>query len=183
MGAQRPHKNQRVLVEALAALRVDHPDLGLVLVGQPDRRFPDEVGLLVESLGLRDRVRRYSDADDKTLLGLYAHAAVFAYPSLVEGFGLPVLEAMAAGLAVVASDAAAVQEVADGGALIVPAGASERWAHALGLVLSDPALAQELRRRAGEVAARNTWARAADRTLEVLAGAARGSTRDGTRHA
>ena len=136
-------------MEALAALRVDHPDLGLVLVGQPDRRFPDEVGPLVESLGVGDWVRRYSNADDKTLLGLYANAAVFAYPSLVEGFGLPVLEAMAAGLAVVASDAAAVQEVADGAALIVPANASEQWARALGLVLSDAALAQELRRRAG----------------------------------
>ena len=130
-----------------------------------------------------DRVRRYGDADDKTLLGLYANAAVFAYPSLVEGFGLPVLEAMAAGLAVVASDAAAVQEVADGGALIVPASASGRWAHALGLVLSDPALAAELRRRAGEVAARSTWARAADRTLDVLAGAARGRAGDGAGHA
>jgi glycosyltransferase involved in cell wall biosynthesis len=183
VGAQRPHKNQRVLVEALAALRVDHPDLGLVLVGQPDRRFPDEVGLLVESLGLSDWVRRYSNADDKTLLGLYANAAVFAYPSLVEGFGLPVLEAMAAGLAVVASDAAAVQEVADGAALIVPANATEQWARALGLVLSDAALAKELRRRAGQVAARNTWARAADRTLEVLAGAARARAGDGTGHA
>jgi glycosyltransferase involved in cell wall biosynthesis len=176
VGAQRPHKNQRVL----AALRADHPDLGLVLVGQADRRFPDEVGLLIESLGVGDRVRRYSNADDKTLLGLYANAAVFAYPSLVEGFGLPVLEAMAAGLPVVASDAAAIQEVADGAALIVPASASERWAQALGLVLSDAALAQELRRRAGEVAARNTWARAADRTLAVLTGAARGTTGGGS---
>jgi hypothetical protein len=73
--------------------------------------------------------------------------------------------------------------VADGAALIVPASASERWAQALGLVLSDPALAQELRRRAGEVATRNTLARAADRTLAVLAGAARGSTGGGAGHA
>jgi len=182
VGAQRPHKNQRVLVEALAALRADHPDLGLVLVGQPDRRFPDEVGPLIESLGLGDRVRRYSHADDETLLGLYANAAVFAYPSLVEGFGLPVLEAMAAGLAVVASDADAVQEIADGGALIVPAGASAPWAHALNRVLSDAALAQELCSRAREVAARNTWARAADRTLAVLTGASCENTTDGGVH-
>jgi glycosyltransferase involved in cell wall biosynthesis len=182
VGAQRPHKNQRVLVEALSALRADHPDLGLVLVGQPDRRFPDEVGLLIESLHLGDRVLRYSEADDETLLGLYANAAVFAYPSLAEGFGLPVLEAMAAGLAVVASDADAVQEVAAGGALIVPAGVSVRWAQALGRVLSDAALAQELRYRAGEVAGRNSWARAADRTLAVLTSATRGSTAVGAGH-
>jgi glycosyltransferase involved in cell wall biosynthesis len=182
VGAQRPHKNQRVLVEALSALRADHPDLGLVLVGQPDRRFPDEVGLLIESLHLGDRVLRYSEADDETLLALYANAAVFAYPSLAEGFGLPVLEAMAAGLAVVASDADAVQEVAAGGALIVPAGVSVRWAQALGRVLSDAALAQELRYRAGEVAGRNSWARAADRTLAVLTSATRGSTAAGAGH-
>ena len=65
----------------------------------------------------------------------------------------------------------------------MPANASEQWARALGLVLSDAALAKELRRRARQVAAKNTWARAADRTLEVLAGAARARTGDGAGHA
>lgn len=183
VGARRPHKNQRVLVEALAALRADHLDVGLVLVGQPDRRFPDEVGPLIESLGLANRVRRYSQADDETLLSLYANAAVFAYPSLVEGFGLPVLEAMAAGVAVVASNADAILEAAGDGALIVTAGTSAGWAQALRQVLSDAALERELRQRATEVAARNTWARAADRTLAVLAAAARGNVMNGGDHA
>jgi glycosyltransferase involved in cell wall biosynthesis len=179
VGAQRPHKNQRVLVEALAVLRADHPDLGLVLVGQPDPRFPDEVGPLVESLGLGDRVRRYRQADDEMLLSLYANAAVFAYPSLVEGFGLPVLEAMAAGAAVVASDADAIVEVADDGALIVTDGTGAGWAQALGQVLSDAALERDLRKRAVAVAASYTWAAAADRTLALLAAAAHGTVMNG----
>jgi glycosyltransferase involved in cell wall biosynthesis len=177
VGVQRPHKNQRVLVEALAALRSDLPDLGLVLVGQQDPRFPDETGKLVTALGVSDRVWRYTDLDDETLLDLYANAAVFAYPSLVEGFGMPVLEAMAAGLAVVASDAEAVQEVAGGGALIVPARAPARdWAQALARVLSDPQFGRDLRERGRAVAATHTWSQSAERTLAMLASTAGGDT-------
>jgi glycosyltransferase involved in cell wall biosynthesis len=174
VGARRPHKNQRVLVDALSALRASHPDLGLVLVGQTDPRFPDEVGQLVETLGLSAHVRQYTHADDQTLQDLYANAAVFAYPSVVEGFGMPILEAMAAGLPVVASDAAAVQEAAGGGALIVSARMTDRWVEALDQVLSDPDFAQDLRERARAVAAKRTWARSAELTLAVLASAARG---------
>jgi glycosyltransferase involved in cell wall biosynthesis len=168
VGTQRPHKNQGVLVQALAMLRERHPGVGLVLVGRPDPRFPDKVGRLVTALGLSDLVHRPAGVDDATLLDLYANAAVFAYPSLVEGFGLPILEAMAAGLAVVASDAEAVREVAGEGALMVPARQPDAWARALGRVLADPRLAAGLRERGRTVAAGHTWARSAERTLELL---------------
>jgi glycosyltransferase involved in cell wall biosynthesis len=121
---------------------------------------------------LSDLVYRYTGVDDRMLLGLYANAAVFAYPSLVEGFGMPILEAMASGLAVVASDAEAVQEIAGGGALIVPAQAPAAWAQALDQVLTDPHLGRDLRQRAQVVAARHTWARSAERILAILACAA-----------
>jgi glycosyltransferase involved in cell wall biosynthesis len=173
VGTQRPHKNQRVLVQALAELRTTRPGLGLVLVGQPDTRFPDEVGDLVRNLRLDGQVRRYAHLDDAMLLGVYANADVFAYPSLVEGFGMPVLEAMAAGLPVLASDAEAVREVADGAAVIVPARSPGAWARALDRVLGDPRLAQDLRVRAQAVAARHTWSRSAERTLALLTSAAR----------
>jgi glycosyltransferase involved in cell wall biosynthesis len=168
VGAQRPHKNQRVLVRALAELAGRHPGLGLVLVGQPDPRFPDEIGELTRALGLDGRVRRYAHLDDEMLLGVYANAAIFGYPSLVEGFGMPVLEAMAAGLAVVASDAEAVREVAGGAAVIVPARDPGAWARELDRVLTDSGLAGELRRRSRAAAAGHTWAQAADRTLTLL---------------
>ncbi|MGD0063803.1 MAG: glycosyltransferase family 1 protein [Streptosporangiaceae bacterium] len=180
VGVQRPHKNQRVLVAAMSALRADHPGLGLVLVGQSDPRFPDEVGELVTALGVSDLVYRFPGLPDEALLDLYANAAVFAYPSLVEGFGMPVLEAMAAGLAVVASDAEAVQEVAAGGSLIVPARQTAAWIQALDRVLTDPEIAQDLRERGQVVAARHTWARSAERTLSLLAGAARRGATGGT---
>src|ERR1039457_1270341 len=94
-------------------------------------------------------------------------------PSLVEGFGMPVLEAMAAGLAVVASDAEAVREVAAGGSLIVPARTTAAWIQALDLVLTDPGVGRDLRERGQAIAARHTWARSAERTLSLLASAAR----------
>lgn len=171
VGARRPHKNQRVLVEALSRLRPGHPDLELVLVGQLDPRVHDEVDELIETLDLSERVRQYTDADDELLQDLYAHATIFAFPSLIEGFGLPILEAMAAGLPVVASDAQAVQEVAGTGALIVPARETESWVEALDKVLSDPHFAEDLRERARVVAAGHTWAHSAELTLAALASA------------
>lgn len=175
VGARRPHKNQAVLVEALAMLQARQPGVGLVLVGQPDPRFPDEVGRLVTILGLSDLVRRPADVDDTTLLDLYANAAAFAYPSLVEGFGMPVLEAMAAGLAVVASDAEAVREVAGGGALIVPARQPGAWAQALGQVLAEPRFERHLGQCGQAVAAERTWACSAERTLALLTSVAIGA--------
>ena len=172
VGAQRPHKNQRVLVEAMSVLRVGHPDLGLVLVGQPDPRIPDEIGKLVKALEVGDLVYRYPGVQDGALLDLYGNAAVFAYPSLVEGFGMPVLEAMAAGLPVVASDAEAIREVAGDGAIIAPAQATAAWVRALDQVLTYPRLRRELRERAQAVVARHTWARSAERTLAMLASTA-----------
>ena len=175
VGARRPHKNQAVLVKALAELRVRHADLGLVLVGQLDPRVPDPTNDLVTALGMNRYVRQYLTASDDMLLDLYANAAVFAYPSLVEGFGLPLLEAMAAGLPTVASDAEAVVEAAGGGALIVPAQATERWVEALDQVLSDPERAQRLGKQGQGVAAMHTWNKSAERTLTLLTKVANGS--------
>jgi glycosyltransferase involved in cell wall biosynthesis len=168
VGARRPHKNQAVLVRALAQLRARHPDLGLVLVGQTDPRVPDEASKLVTALGLTEYVSQYTHADDELLKELYGNAAVFAFPSLVEGFGMPLLEAMAAGVPTVASDAEAVVEAASDGALIVPATLTERWVEALDQVLSDPATAQRLRERGRAVAAPRTWTRSAERTMALL---------------
>jgi glycosyltransferase involved in cell wall biosynthesis len=172
VGTRRPHMNQKVLVEALAQLLHSHPDLGLVLADQDDSLVPDEASELIKRLGLADRVRQYARADDDTLLDLYANASVFAYPSVAGAFGLPVLEAMAAGLPVVASDAEVTREAAGEGALSVHTESVDDWTKVLDQVLEDPVYMADLRDRGMAVAAERTWHRTADLVLDALVRAA-----------
>ena len=168
VGVRRPHKNQSVLLKAFARLAGDHPGLGLVLVGGPDERFPDPVPGLVADLGLGDRVRLLPNVPESLLVPVYRGATAVAFPSHIEGFGLPVLEAMAAGVPVVASTAPAVGEVTEGAAVLVSPDDTEGWAAALHRVLGDPGLAGGLRARGYEVVSRHTWDAAGARTRQLL---------------
>jgi glycosyltransferase involved in cell wall biosynthesis len=168
VGVRRPHKNQRLLVEALAGLRGPLEDVGLVLVGDKDERFKDGIDDLIAEHGLQNRVHQLADVDDAQLGGLYTHACVFAFPSTIEGFGLPILEAMAAGTPVVASSTEAVVEASAHAAHIVPDWQPATWTAALAAVITSPAHSAELQRLGGAVAARNGWAASAQRTLTLL---------------
>jgi glycosyltransferase involved in cell wall biosynthesis len=168
VGIQRPHKNHAVLIAAFAEVAKVLPDLQLILVGQVDRRFPTRVPELIREQALTGRVQVRCDVDDDELLRLYRGAAAFAFPSLVEGFGLPVLEAMAAGVPTVTSDAPAVVEAGGGASVVVPALDVQAWAVALLRVLTDTAFAADIAARGRRVAALNTWDRSADRTLRLL---------------
>lgn len=168
VGVRRPHKNHITLLRAFALLLERVPGATLSLVGDSDERFVDEVDHLVDSLDLGDRVLRLARLSDKELIDLYRHATVFAFPSVVEGFGLPILEAMAAGVPVVASDASAVVEASAGGALIVPARDPHAWAESLEQVLVDVDLGARLRERGHRVAAALNWEDSAGATLDLL---------------
>ncbi len=166
VGAHRPHKNHEILVRALRQL----PDgVGLVVVGNPDPAFPGRLPRLIGDLGLGPRVRLLQDVPDRDLPAIYRAAAALAFPSLAEGFGLPVLEAMAAGIPVVASDIPAVAEVAGTGALLVPPRAEAAWTGALRTVLTDEELARALVKAGSAVAAEAGWERGAARLRALLA--------------
>ena len=114
---------------------------------------------------------------DEDLPAFYSGAAAFVYPSLFEGFGLPVLEAMACGTPVVTSARTALPELtADAGLLIDPENV-EALAEAMTRILTDEALARDLRRRRLERSGRYAWKETAGRSLAVYREAARG--RDG----
>jgi alpha-1,3-rhamnosyl/mannosyltransferase len=139
-----------------------------VLAGS-DSSSPELVSLVAEArrLGIEGDLRLPGFIADLELAGLYGAAALLAVPSLYEGFGLPVLEAMAAGCPVVCSTTGAHPEVAGDAALLVSPEDGEGWSAALGQVLGDPKLRAELKARGARRALAFSWAATAAGTLEV----------------
>ena len=108
------------------------------------RQAGGDTEALIERLELFDHIRFVGDASHEEINRLYAESAVAVVPSLYEGFGLPAVEAMAAGIPLVSSDGGALAEVVAEGGLVVPAGDSDALAETLGRVLADPTLAAAL---------------------------------------
>jgi glycosyltransferase involved in cell wall biosynthesis len=166
VGTQEPRKNVALLVksfaDAVSRHRLPHR---LVLAGERGWLHRDAAGMPGAS-DLGDRLRVLGGIADDELFALYSGAALFALPSRHEGFGLPVLEAMAQGTPVLCSDAPALVEVAAGSAAVVPL-VPEQWTEALGALLTDEQWRRRLaaagRTRAGEL----TWERCVAATRAV----------------
>ncbi|HST06379.1 MAG TPA: glycosyltransferase family 1 protein [Chloroflexia bacterium] len=163
-------KNLEVIVEAFKRIAPRLPGLQLVITGQPARGMQ---GYTEESLlgdlpaQTRNRVRLMGYVPQAELYELVADASVLAYPSRWEGFGLPPLEAMLAGVPVVASLTPAVEEVTEGAAMLCDADNSFEWAKTLEIILRDAqksAELSELGRRRAEVF---TWERCARETAAL----------------
>ncbi|HET8653186.1 MAG TPA: glycosyltransferase family 1 protein [Gaiellaceae bacterium] len=164
----RPHKNVPRLVEALA----DVPDAVLVLPGYTTGGDA-ELDRLAKGLGVADRLRRPGWVDAATLDGLYRAADCFVLPSLAEGFGLPVLEAMLRGAPVACSNATSLPEVAGEAALYFDPLDTGAIAVSIQRILEDAELAEALRAAGRERARRFSWEESARRTLACYAKAVR----------
>jgi glycosyltransferase involved in cell wall biosynthesis len=166
VGTIEPRKNLLVLLEAYHALRQQGADVQLVIAGKRGWRNEPFFERL-QTLGLTDKVKLLGFLPDDDLPALYSLAAVFAFPSLYEGFGLPVLEAMACGTPVICSNASSLPEVAGEAAIqIVPTDVRE-WTQALKRVSQDAALRASLRERGVRQAARFTWETTARHTYAI----------------
>jgi glycosyltransferase involved in cell wall biosynthesis len=163
VSAKRPHKNLGRLLEALALMPADRRPL-LVLPGYPTPH-EEELRARAAELGVGDDARFLGWVADDELEGLYAAATGFVFPSLYEGFGLPILEAMARGVPVAASDRASLPEVAGDAALLFDPERPEDIACAMEVLLRDPAQAERLRAAGLRRAAEFTRAEAARATL------------------
>ena len=163
VGTLEPRKNVKLLLEVWREVRKEHP-VDLILAGRRRDDFPEispEPGLQLRGLTREDELPK-----------LYADALICMYPSYYEGFGLPVLEAMQCGAAVVASNDPAISEVAGDGAVLLDPRSPGAWIEALELLLENPERLQRLREKGLARAAEFSWKKTAKLTREVYDAAA-----------
>jgi glycosyltransferase involved in cell wall biosynthesis len=161
VSAHRPHKNIERLIEAVA--RIEEPSV-LVIPGY-ETPWEEELQSGARRAGAETRVRFLGWVSDAELEGLYKAATCLAFPSLAEGFGLPVLEAMIRGLPVACSDATSLPEVAGEAALYFDPLDAGAMAEAIASLLRDQGLRERLAAAGRERAAGFTWSRAARGTI------------------
>jgi glycosyltransferase involved in cell wall biosynthesis len=179
LGTLEPRKNLDLLIRAFARWRHGAVQDGSHASGEAAARavklvlaggkgwYYDTIFAQVAELGIAEDVIFGGFVPPAELADWYRGAELFLYPSRFEGFGLPVLEAMACGVPVLCSDAPGLREVAGDAALRLPPGDEEGWANAMQLLYGQPAVRAELRRRGLAQAKRFSWQRSAQQTIQV----------------
>lgn len=166
VGTVEPRKNLVRLIEAFSRLR-QHRDLDLVIAGGRGWMY-DEIYAAPQKFGVSESVRFLGFTPDADLPALYSLAELVAYPSLYEGFGLPVLEAMACGAAVVTSNNSSIPEVAGDAAMMVDAHDTEAITWAMQRVLDDPQWRAALQHKGIEQAKKFSWDKSARELREAF---------------
>jgi len=173
-GNIKPHKNLVRLIEAFADLRANgFDDLTLLIIGDEISKLP-ALRRAVHSHKLHKHVRFLGYLQDDMLAILYRLAAVFVFPSLYEGFGLPPLEAMASGTPVVTSNVSSLPEVTGGAAVLVDPYEVDSIREGIERVLTDPLLRDELRTKGIARSLEFSWEGSVARTREIYEEVARG---------
>jgi glycosyltransferase involved in cell wall biosynthesis len=163
----RPHKNDEFLIRAYARLAKNVEATALVLAGKKNREA-ENLHQTAVRLGVGDRVFMPGMLSDEDLPALYAGARLFAFPSLYEGFGLPLLEAMASGTPVLSSSASSLPEVAGDAAMMRAPTDVEAWADSMHALLTDDALRQRYIQAGLERASTFTWRQSVSKLMETL---------------
>jgi glycosyltransferase involved in cell wall biosynthesis len=165
-GTLEPRKDVPALIAAFARVARDHPDLRLVVAGR-DGWGAEAVRDAAAASGVTTRILRPGWFPGLALPALYRQAEAVVYPSLEEGFGLPALEALACGAALVTTTGSAMEEVVGDAAVLVPPASPGTLASAIGGLLTDGALADRLRAAGPARAARYTWEASVAKHLEA----------------
>jgi glycosyltransferase involved in cell wall biosynthesis len=173
VGTLQPRKNLVRLIDAFARVRATREDVCLVLAGQQGW-LSDPIFRRVDELSLHEDVLFPGFVPDDDLPALIGGALAFAFPSLYEGFGFPVLEAQACGTPVLASTSSSLPEIAGESALLVDAMDTNAIADGLMRLVADPVLREQLRTAGFANIQRFSWERCARETLGLLERTARG---------
>jgi len=168
LGTVEPRKDYPGLVRAFEGVAAIHTNVRLVIAGR-DGWGVDATDAAIAASPFRARIERRQVDGDAARREILARAHVLVYPSVYEGFGLPPLEAMAAGTPVVATAAGAVPEVIGDAALLVPVGDVDALAAAITKVLDDESTCAALRTSGSERAARFTWKACAAGLVDLYA--------------
>jgi glycosyltransferase involved in cell wall biosynthesis len=163
VGQIQPRKNLVRLIEAFELLRAERPDMQLVIAGGHGWKQQAILEKIKQS-SAKEGILLTGAVPDELLPALYTHAGVFALVSLYEGFGMPILEAMACGVPVVTSNASCMPEIAGGAAVLVDPNSSEAIAAGIKAAMGNVVLGQ----KGVERAAQFTWEKTAQQTLSVL---------------
>jgi glycosyltransferase involved in cell wall biosynthesis len=168
IGDLQPRKNHLGLLRAFETVMRDNPKLKhrLVFVGK-ETWYSKKLHRAVAASAVADRVHFAGFVDDADLVNFYGACELFVYPSFYEGFGLPILEAMACGRAVACSNTTAMPEVADSAGLLFDPSDTEEMARAMSDILLNPELRTRLERLGQKHAASFSWQKAAAKTLNV----------------
>jgi glycosyltransferase involved in cell wall biosynthesis len=175
VGDLQPRKNHLGLLKAFEEVVRAHPHLkhALVFVGK-ETWYSKDLHRAVQQSGVAQRVHFTGFVEDADLVQFYGACELFVFPSFYEGFGLPILEAMACGRAVASSNTTAMPEVADAAGILFDPGSTVQMARAIRDVLLNPELRARLERLGSHRASLFSWERAAERTLDVYARVAGG---------
>jgi glycosyltransferase involved in cell wall biosynthesis len=168
VGDLQPRKNHLGLIRAFEELIRAHPQLPhhLLMVGKEQTWYAPTVHAAARKSQLADRIHFTGFVDDEELRRLYGACDLFVYPSFYEGFGLPILEAMACGRAVACSNTSAMPEVADSAALLFDPGSQRDLVFAMRDLLLNPELRHRMERLGVQRAAMFSWTSSAAKTLD-----------------
>ena len=164
VGRRDPYKNLPMLIEALDAVRQQGLPVRLRIVGGDDPRYP-EARETADRLGLNQHIIWSGYVSEAELIAAYQHTDVFVLPSRYEGFGLPVLEAMACGTPVICSNTSSLPEVAGDAAVLIDPAQPNSLVDAMAQLARDPILRSDLSRNGLRHAATFTWEKTARETL------------------
>ena len=165
LGNSLPYKNIPRLIRAFGAIAAQYPELVLLIAGRGES-YP-ALERLKGQLGLAGRVCFTGQLSDAEVRGCYARALFFAFPSLIEGFGLPVLEAMASGCPVLTANASSPAEITGQDAVLVDPASTGDIARGMQGLLDNPALRRALSSRGRQRAEQFTWQACAAQTMEL----------------